>query len=256
MLEEAARGYELYDRDEEALKILLSPGSSLGGARPKANVRDTDGSLWIAKLPSKNDDSDIGAWEMTEHDLAEKCGIQLPEARMMRLSDRGAAFVTRHFDRKNGERIHLMSMMTALGLTDGNADGAGYLDIAGILEQYSVKPEEDLRELWRRMAFNVLTSNCDDHLRNHGMILKEEGWRLSPAYDLNPVIGKDELSLNITDTDNRRTIENILSAASLFRLTDSEAADTLENMRDVIRGNWRKTAYGMVMESVNMKLKI
>lgn len=244
MLEEAAHGYELSDRDEEALNILLSPGSSLGGARPKANVRDTDGSLWIAKFPSENDDSDIGAWEMTEHDLAGKCGIQVPEARMMRLSDRGTTFLTCRFDRENRKRIHLMSMMTALDMTDGNTDGAGYPDVAGILEQYSVKPEEDLQELWRRMVFNVLTSSCDDHLRNHGLILKEEGWRLSPAYDLNPVAGKKELSLNITDADNRRTVENVLSVAPLFRLADSDAADMLENMRKLIHENWRKTAYG------------
>ena len=244
MLEEAARGYELSDQDVKAIRVLLSPGSSLGGARPKANVRDTDGSLWIAKFPSKNDRIDIGAWEMTEHDLAGLCGINVPEAKIVHLSDYGTTYLSRRFDRGNGMRKHLMSALTALDMTDGNTDGTSYLDIAGFLEEYSAQPVKDLQELWRRITFNVLTSNCDDHLRNHGFILEKDGWHLSPAYDLNPAMDQNELSLNITDTDNRRTIENVLSVPALFRLSDSEAFENLRNMRNIIHHNWRKIAAG------------
>lgn len=238
MLEEASRGYELSDDDTEALRILLSPGSSLGGARPKANVRDVDGSLWIAKFPSKNDEINVGAWEMVEHDLARLCGIKVPDARIVTLSSHGATFLSRRFDRDKERRIHLMSAMTALGMTDGNTDGVSYLDIAGFIEQTSVRPEDDLQELWKRIAFNILTSNCDDHLRNHGFILTRDGWQLSPAYDLNPTVGRDELSLNITDSDNRRTIPNVLSVAELFRIEEQKAGETVKKMQDIICGNW------------------
>lgn len=247
MLEEASRGYELSDDDTEALQILLSPGSSLGGARPKANVRDVDGSLWIAKFPSKNDEINVGAWEMVEHDLARLCGINVPDARIVTLSSHGATFLSHRFDRDNGKRIHLLSAMTALGMTDGNTDGVSYLDIAGFIEQTSAQPENDLQELWRRIAFNVLTSNCDDHLRNHGFILTPDGWQLSPAYDLNPTVGKDELSLNITDSDNRRTIPNVLSVAELFRIENKNAEEIIKKMQDTICENWRILAgqYGI-----------
>lgn len=238
MLEQAARGYEMSEKDDTLLKVILEPGSSLGGARPKANVVDEAGNLWIAKFPSKKDEYDIGAWEMVEHDLAKICGINVPDAKVMRLSEHGSTFLSKRFDRlPDGTRIHLMSAMTALGMIDGNNDGIGYLDIAGQLEMISADPQNDLQELWRRLAFNVLTSNCDDHLRNHGFILKKDGWHLSPAYDLNPVIGKDALSLNITDKDNRLNIDNVITVSEMFRISENDAKDIVEEMKTLIRKN-------------------
>lgn len=243
MLEEAVRGYELYEKDELALRILLDQGSSLGGARPKANVRDNDGTLWIAKFPSNKDDYDVGAWEMVEHELAVRCGIDVPDAKLLRISKYGSTFLTKRFDRDNiGNRIHLMSAMTALGMTDGNTDGAGYLDIAGQIEQISASPKTDLKEIWKRMSFNILTSDCDDHLRNHGFILREDGWRLSPAFDLNPNIQKNNMELNITFNDNHKNILNAIAVSELFRVPEGEAKEIAYDMQTTIKENWRKLA--------------
>lgn len=243
MLEEAVHGYELSDENENALRILINQGSSLGGTRPKANVMDHDGALWIAKFPSKNDECDVGAWEMTEHELAIQCGLNVPESKLMTLSDRGSTFLTKRFDRDaNGKRIHLMSAMTALGRTDENADGASYLDLADQIEQMSVAPERDLWEMWKRIVFNILTSNCDDHLRNHGFILRENGWHLSPAFDLNPNIQKDTMSLAVTGNDSRRNISNAISVAELFRVPKEDAKEIVRDMQKIIRDNWRRLA--------------
>lgn len=243
MLEEAVHDYELSDQDANALRILIEQGSSLGGARPKANVQDQNGALWIAKFPSKKDDYDVGAWEMAEHELAVKCGLDVPDAKIMRLSEQGSTFLIKRFDRDDSRnRIHLMSAMTALGMTDGNTDGASYLDLAGQIEQMSATPDKDLRELWKRMVFNVLTSNCDDHLRNHGFILREDGWHLSPAFDLNPNIQKDAMSLNITDNDNRKNVCNAISVSELFRVPEGEAKEIVQNMQALILDNWKQLA--------------
>ena len=243
MLEEAVHDYELSDQDANALRILIEQGSSLGGARPKANVQDQNGALWIAKFPSKKDDYDVGAWEMAEHELAVNCGLDVPDAKIMRLSEQGSTFLIKRFDRDDSRnRIHLMSAMTALGMTDGNTDGASYLDLAGQIEQMSATPDKDLRELWKRMVFNVLTSNCDDHLRNHGFILREDGWHLSPAFDLNPNIQKDAMSLNITDNDNRKNVCNAISVSELFRVPEGEAKEIVQNMQALILDNWKQLA--------------
>jgi serine/threonine-protein kinase HipA len=149
----------------------------------------------------------------------------------------------KRFDRDDSRnRIHLMSAMTALGMTDGNTDGASYLDLAGQIEQMSATPDKDLRELWKRMVFNVLTSNCDDHLRNHGFILREDGWHLSPAFDLNPNIQKDAMSLNITDNDNRKNVCNAISVSELFRVPEGEAKEIVQNMQALILDNWKQLA--------------
>ena len=242
MLEAAVRGYEISDHDEEFLRLLVDPGSSLGGARPKANVVDADNQLWIAKFPSRKDDYDVGAWEMVEHDLAKKCGLDVPDAMLMKLSDHGSTFLTRRFDRENGKRLHLMSFMTALSQTDGHTDGIGYIDLAGQLEEMSACPDKDLHELWKRMAFNVLTSNCDDHLRNHGLILREDGWHLSPAYDLNPTTEKNSLSLNIIGNDSRKNVKNAIGISELFRIPEWEAKNITEDMQNTIRTHWRSLA--------------
>ena len=235
---------KMEDKDgEEArwVKNLVEPGSSLGGARPKANVIDEKGDIWIAKFPSKNDETDIGAWEMTVHELAVKCGLDVPEARIMRLSSYGSTYLSKRFDRNKDSRIHFASAMTMLGQTDDSDEDISYVDIASIIEEICIHPEEDLRELWNRMVFNILISNTDDHLRNHGFILLGSGWTLSPCYDINPSIDKEELSLAIVNGHARDTHE-VIEAAPYFRLTVEEAGDRLKKMKVMIEKNWRYVA--------------
>ncbi len=168
----------------EDLRLLLVPGSSLGGARPKASVRDRDGGLAIAKFPRKDDDFNVVVWEALALTLARKAGITVPEWRVESVAGKPVLIIKR-FDRSNGERVPFLSAMSMLGAKDNEQHS--YLDLAYALQQHGSRPEEDMAELWRRMVFTVLISNTDDHLRNHGFLYEHlQGWRLSPAYDMNP----------------------------------------------------------------------
>jgi serine/threonine-protein kinase HipA len=190
-LENASLSFESGKKSDEKkwLEQLLAPGSSLGGARPKASVQAPDGSLWIAKFPSKHDEWNTGAWEMAVHKLAEKCGLNVPDAKLETFSRNGSTFLVKRFDRKGTRRIHYASAMALRGKTDGNSSEAtSYLDIASFIKTYGASPKNDLRELWKRIVFNMAVSNTDDHLRNHGFILNETGWVLSPMFDVNPNI--------------------------------------------------------------------
>jgi len=212
------------------LNLLLAPGSSLGGARPKASVLDKDGELWIAKFPSLLDERDIGGWEKVAHDLAKNAGINVPESVTGKFYSKKHTFLTKRFDRINaGERIHFASAMTLLGLTDGtnHSLGTSYLDLAEFIIRYGVSPNEDLEELWRRIVFYISISNTDDHLRNHGFLLTEKGWRLSPAYDINPVPTGTGLSLNISTTDNALSFDLALEVAEYFRVADEKATEII-----------------------------
>ena len=178
-LEEASREFEKDNNllSDKWLKQLLKPGSSLGGARPKANVEDPNGNLWIAKFPSKNDEYNVAAGEMVVHDLAEMCGLNVPEAKIETFSKLGSTFLVKRFDREGKKRIHFASAMTLLGKTDGaNADdGSSYLDLAAFIKAYGSSPDKDLNELWKRIVFYMAVSNTDDHFRNHGFILSKNG---------------------------------------------------------------------------------
>lgn len=247
-LEEASRQFE---NDEDALnekwlKQLLKPGSSLGGARPKATVVDTDGQLWIAKFPSKNDENNTGAWEKTVHDLARMCGLNVPESKIETFSKLGSTFLVRRFDREGEKRIHFASAMTLLGKSDGAsaADGTGYLELAAFLKAYGARPKEDLAELWKRIVFNMAVSNTDDHLRNHAFILTKAGWRLSPLYDVNPVPYGDELALNVTADDNRISVPLAVAAAVHFGITAEQANEWAGSILTTIRENWEPIARG------------
>jgi len=246
-LETACRHYEKEpntDQDEEKwLDLLLAPGSSLGGARPKANIADDAGNLWIAKFPSRGDVADIAAWEMTVHELARRAGLLLPECRLAKLSRHGCTFLSKRFDRKSGQRIHFASAMTLLGKTDGDnhATGCGYLDLAQFNTQYGVTPRQDLEELWRRIVFYIATSNTDDHLRNHGFLLTRPGWKLAPAYDMNPSPYGGGLSLNISADDNSPDFDLALSVASQFRLKINKAKTIIKTIKDAVN-RWRVTA--------------
>ncbi len=250
-LETASLAFEKNDdgMEEKWLKQLLAPGSSLGGARPKASVEAPDGSLWIAKFPSKNDDVNVGAWEMVVHDLAVLCGLDVPEAKLENFSKAGSTFLVKRFDREGQRRIQFASAMTLLGKNDGASavDGSSYLDIASLIRKYGEAPKKDLQELWRRIVFNMAVSNTDDHLRNHGFILSKEGWRLSPLYDVNPNADGDILSLNVDDSNNLIDFELALSVARLYGIEEKQAVEELKEIKNVVETNWRKLAqkYGL-----------
>ncbi|HCE46553.1 MAG TPA: toxin HipA [Lentisphaeria bacterium] len=249
-LESACRHYEdesgTDDEHDKWLAMLLAPGSSLGGARPKANVLDNDKNLWIAKFPSREDAVNMGAWEMVAHELAKSVGLKIPECRMDNFSRHGSTFLSRRFDRKSGRRIHFASAMTLLGRMDGenHETGCCYLDLAQFIIQHGSSPAKDLEELWKRIVFNVAVSNTDDHLRNHGFLLMQQGWTLSPAYDINPNSLGGGLTLNISSDDNSLDFDLALSVAPKFHLDMPEAKSFVNEIRKAV-GNWNKIALGL-----------
>ncbi len=226
---------------EKWLNQLLAPGSSLGGARPKACVQDPRGDLWIAKFPSKHDSWDAGKWEMIVHDLAVECGLNVPKAMCVQFSDLGSTFLTKRFDRAGTARIHFASAMTLLGKTDGDS-GTSYLELAGFLKANGAAPQEDLLELWKRIVFSMAVSNTDDHLRNHGFLLTDKGWRLSPLYDVNPSIYGDALSLNVTEYDS--TIDYSLAAetAPYYGISRQEADIFIREIAETVQKRWQVIA--------------
>ena len=245
-LEEASRNFENEDTalSEKWLNQLIRPGSSLGGARPKATVIDPNEQLWIAKFPSKNDENDSGAWEMITHDLAEICGLHVPEAKLEKFSNLGSTYLVKRFDRILSKRIHFASAMTLLGKTDGAsaADGTSYLDIAAFIKSYGAQPKQDLIELWKRIVFNMAVSNTDDHLRNHAFIFTKNGWELSPLYDVNPIPYGDELSLNVDEEDNSINIDLAIEASVRFGISETDATTYAKNILSVVKENWEKRA--------------
>ena len=248
-LEEASRNFENEDTalSEKWLNQLIRPGSSLGGARPKATVIDPKEQLWIAKFPSKNDENDSGAWEMVTHDLAEICGLHVPEAKLEKFSNLGSTYLVKRFDRILNKRVHFASAMTLLGKTDGASaeDGTSYLDIAAFIKSYGAQPKRDLIELWKRIVFYMAVSNTDDHLRNHAFIFTENGWELSPLYDVNPVSFGDELSLTVSEEDNSINIDLAIQTAVRFGISETDATTYAKNILTVVQENWEKRAMAL-----------
>jgi serine/threonine-protein kinase HipA len=231
------------------LSMLIAPGASLGGARPKASILDDKGALWIAKFPSRNDQGDIGGWEIVTYELAIAAGINMAESRAQKFSSTHYTFLTKRFDRtETGERVHFASAMTMLGYTDGqdHADGISYLELVEFIQNYGANVKADLEELWRRIVFSICVSNTDDHLRNHGFILTNQGWVLSPAYDINPVETGMGLKLNISDEDNALDLDLALEVADYFRLSEQRALVIIEEVKKAV-STWRKVAdkYGL-----------
>lgn len=257
-LEEASREFEKDENmlNDKWLNQLLKPGSSLGGARPKATVEDTDGSLWIAKFPSKHDGFNSGAWEKTVHDLASRCGIRVPPSRMETFSKSGSTFLVKRFDRSGKRRIHFASAMTMLGKKDGASasDGSGYLELAELIRSLGNNPKEDLLELWKRIVFNMAVSNTDDHLRNHGFLLSGHGWQLSPAYDINPTPEGDTLSLNVSPEDNSIDIDLAIETSSFYGLTKKEAIATANSVCSIVRTCWEAIARRYGISRVEMEM--
>ena len=226
-LEDSARHFDADERgaDEERwIRDLLHPGSSLGGARPKANVTAPDGSLWIAKFPSAQDEWDVGAREYETSVLARKAGLNVPETKCRKLSRAGTTFFSKRFDRDGARRIHYASAMTMLGASDGE-EGHSYLEIAEFIAANGAEATADLHELWSRMAFSRLVRNTDDHLRNHGFLLTAGGWRLAPMFDVNPNPNGGEGAIEMGD---------IFADAGYYRLTAAEARARYESMRKVV----------------------
>jgi serine/threonine-protein kinase HipA len=257
-LQNAAANFE-NDKDNEEvnkwLSVLMAPGSSLGGARPKANILDNDKSFWIAKFPSKTDTVDKAAWEFLAYKLATSAGINMAPCRIEKIMGKHNTFFTKRFDRENGERIHFASAMT---MTGNNEDAirdnpASYLDIAEFISNQGANVEENLHQLWRRIVFNIAISNTDDHLRNHGFILTKEGWILSPAYDLNPSIDKDGLALNIDMDNNALDFELAKSVGEYFRLNTLQMENIIQEVIQVTT-NWKTLATEIGISRVELEM--
>lgn len=245
-LQHAAAIIESDDDSEDAgkwLAILIAPGSSLGGARPKANILDKDNHPWIAKFPAHADTIDKAAWEYVAYKLALAAGIDMAESRIEKVSGKYHTFFTKRFDRLNGERVHFASAMTMTGNNEDTIkdDPPSYLDLAEFIQYSGSDNQSDLHQLWKRIVFNIAISNTDDHLRNHGFILKENGWRLSPAYDINPSIDKEELALNIDMSDSSLSFQLAKSVGELFQLNNQQMDDIINEVMTA-RQKWKKIA--------------
>jgi len=229
------------DSDED-LRLLLAPGSSLGGARPKTSVRDRDGTLAIAKFPHRDDEIDTVRWEAVALGLAERAGISVPQCRVGEVAGR-SVLLLRRFDRVDGLRIPFLSAMSMLGANDD--ERRSYLEFVDALRRYGATPKSDMHMLWRRVVFSVLISNTDDHLRNHGFLYDgPDGWRLAPAYDLNPVpvdIRPRVLATAIDIDDGTASLDLALSVAGYFELDDAEARRIAAEVGLAVR-SWRDEA--------------
>jgi serine/threonine-protein kinase HipA len=223
----------------EDLRVLFAPGSSLGGARPKASVIDKDGHLAIAKFPRKDDEFDAVRWEAVALALADRAGIIVPVGRVETVANK-SVLLLRRFDRQGTRRLPFLSAMSMLGSKDN--DGRSYLDIVDALRRHGAAPKEDMHALWRRLVFNILISNTDDHLRNHGFLYEgPNGWRLSPAYDLNPVptdIKPRILATTINEDDNTASFALAMDVAGYFELDAAAARDIAAQVGKAV-SDWR-----------------
>ena len=245
-LQEAARNFENDDDNDEVRKwlaVLMAPGSSLGGARPKANILDENKELWIAKFPSKNDTVDKAAWEYLAYQLAIKAGIHMAPSKIEKISGSFNTFFTKRFDREDGARIHFASAMTMTGNNEDTIrdNPASYLELAEFIQNHGAMVNDNLEQLWRRIVFNIAISNTDDHLRNHGFILTNQGWILSPAYDLNPSIDKDGLAINIDMDNNALDYDLVKSVGEFFRLNNEQMDKIIKEVLTVV-ATWKKVA--------------
>ncbi len=250
----AAAEHFMEERDtEEDLRLLLAPGSSLGGARPKASVRGKDGNLVIAKFPRKDDEVNTVAWEATALSLAGQAGITVAEGFVETVAKK-PVLLLRRFDRDGERRIPFLSAMSMLGSKDNET--RSYLEIVDALRQHGAAPKADMEELWRRMVFNILISNTDDHLRNHGFLYGgPEGWRLSPAYDLNPVptdVRPRILATAINEDDNTASLALAMEVAGYFELDAKKAREIAKQVGGAV-SKWRSQAsrHGLTKTEIN-----
>ncbi len=241
--------------DKKWLNQLVQPGSSLGGARPKASVVDTDKVLYIAKFPSRKDDYNTGLWEHFCHLLAKKAGINAASTQVISTSDKYHTLLSRRFDRTDDDKqIHFASAMTLLGLADGaNAStGNGYLDMVDFILQHCTEVNKNLQELYRRVAFNICIGNSDDHFRNHGFLLTAKGWTLSPAYDMNPTLNEYQ-SLLISNSSNKADLTILLDAYEDYMLTRNVATKIITEVVTAVR-DWKILATKLGIANSEMEL--
>jgi serine/threonine-protein kinase HipA len=235
------------------LAVLVAPGASLGGARPKANFTEVDGSLWIAKFPSRDDERDIGAWESLTHGLAQGAGIDVPPSKLLSFQKHFHTFCTQRFDRMAGRRRFYASAMAML--RKDASEGTSYLELAEFLHQQGAKDHvaPDLEQLFRRVTFNVAVGNRDDHLRNHGFLLTPSGWRLAPAFDVNPSIDKADHVLNLDETDNRPNMATVIDTSEWYDLSKDQGAAVVSEVLSVTR-RWRQAAtrLGIAMADIEL----
>ena len=242
-LQAAARRFEK-DPDAEidaGVAQLLAPGSSLGGARPKANFVDPEGHLWIAKFPAISDRRDIGAWEHIYVRLASVCGIGVPETRLLSIGERARTFVSRRFDRSREGRRLYASAQTMSGREV--ATGADYVDVARAIREHVAADavREDLGQMYRRMVFNVLAGNRDDHLKNHGFLRSAGGWRLAPAFDMNPAREMRGHATTVGGNDFDIRVEDLVDLRSQFGLDVATASEILRDVSEAL-STWREVA--------------
>jgi len=219
------------------IKMLVNPGSSLGGARPKANVIDLD----------------VGAWEFVVHELAIKCGLNVPEAKIVKFSKYGTTYLTKRFDRIGTRRIYFASTMTLLGKLDGESGECSYLDIVKFINQYGISPKTDLLELWKRIVFSIAVKNTDDHLRNHGFIVCNNGWKLSPMFDVNANPDGLSLSLNIDEFDNSLSFELALDTVKYYGLSKEDGKKIIDSIKNIINQNWERIARDNKISETSIK---
>jgi serine/threonine-protein kinase HipA len=229
------------DKIKEWLRVLVAPGSSLGGARPKANLVDEDGSLWIAKFPSSDDVYDVASWEMLLQDLAKDCGITVPTSRLIQIGSGYHTFMAKRFDRAGDTRRFFSSAMTMTGHRD--SDDASYLELAEFIATWGEVDHivRDLEELFTRVVFNVATANRDDHLRNHGFIRTPAGWRLAPAFDMNPSFKKNDHALALDLYTRQPDMAVVLETAEYYRLGQDQAKEIVGRVSKVVSG-WQARA--------------
>jgi serine/threonine-protein kinase HipA len=257
-LQHAAEVLESDEDSEEVKKwlaILMAPGSSLGGARPKANIIDDHGHLWIAKFPSKGDSNDKGAWEYLAYKLALQCGVVMQPSRIEKVAGKFHTFFTKRFDRQLSERIHFASAMTMTGQNEDTIkeNPASYLDMAEFIQYNGAQNKHDLQQLWRRIVFHIAISNTDDHLRNHGFILTDKGWKLSPAFDINPSVDKEGLALNIDTHNNALDFELAKTVGEYFQLREAEMNTIITEIKTAVRG-WKNVAQEIGISRVEQEL--
>ncbi len=241
LLSATSRIIEDKESDDDLL-LVLAPGTSLGGARPKASVRDRDGHLLVAKFPRKDDEWPVTRWEAATLALAEKAGLEVP-ARRLEIVARKPVLMLRRFDRRGAGRAPFMSALTAVG--GGESEPRSYLELVDVLRREGAEVEVDLRQLWRRVVFNVLVSNTDDHLRNHGFLREEAGWRLAPAYDLNPMptdVRPRVHALAIDEVEAAASMETVFAVAPAFGIARRTDARAIAREVAAAVGRWREVA--------------
>ena len=235
------------------LTVLVAPGASLGGARPKANFTEDDGSLWIAKFPARDDERDVGAWEFLTHELAQRCGIDVPAAKTRRFGPDFHTFCVQRFDRAAGRRRFYASAMAML--RKEHSEGTSYLEIAEFLHHRGAKDHVagDLEQLFRRVVFNVAVGNRDDHLRNHGYLLTPTGWRLAPAFDVNPNTDTADHVLNLDETDNRPSLATVIATAEWYLPSKDRGATIAAEIVSEVR-HWREAAARLSISRADIEL--